>query len=58
MQVTHSPQRDRAWGRFFAGRGAREVIASCQAPTPTERLVAWLAKYHSLPIEMRLPKSR
>lgn len=47
----HSPQRDRAWGRFFAARGARPITRRCDAPTPAERYATWALQYRALPLE-------
>jgi hypothetical protein len=52
----HSAKRDRAWGRFFAQRGAVAVLAAERPLTQPERLARWFARYVHVPAEMRLPQ--
>jgi hypothetical protein len=40
----HSPQRDAAWGKFYAKRGLT-LTRSDRVPTTTERLINWMARY-------------
>ena len=46
--------RDRAFGRHYAKRGTAVVVTkSTRAPYAAERLSAWAAKYHALPVSAR-----
>jgi hypothetical protein len=55
---THSPQRDRAWARFYAQRGLRPIVPAGDreraAPISNEqRIEAWRRKYATVPVEMQ-----
>jgi hypothetical protein len=52
MTAAHSPQRDRAFGRFFARRGLR-LTRSCAEPKKADRMSSWGAKYFRLPAHER-----
>jgi hypothetical protein len=44
MRPAHSPQRDAAYGRFYAKRGLT-LTRGTRVPTQTERLLNWMARY-------------
>jgi len=49
-----NPARDRAFGRYYAKRGAACIVTkSDRAPYPSERLASWAAKYYALPFHVR-----
>lgn len=54
-----NPARERAWGRFYAKRGARRVITRSDAvQTNDQRIAEWASRYYLVPVEMRLAPIR
>lgn len=50
-----NPQRDRAFGRFYARKGAARVLHEAErAPPNRERLAAWRNKYVNVPLEQQI----
>lgn len=53
----NNPQRDRAWGRFYARNGgARVFLEGLHAPSPWQRLTRFRILYSAVPIEATLPR--
>lgn len=59
MHRAHSPQRDRAFGRYFARQGARRVLREAEhAPPNRDRIARWRIAYARVPIEHTVQRSR
>ena len=53
--MNHSPQRDRAWGRYFGRKGAGRVLTEAEECRPNrERVAHWRNRYSSIPLELTL----
>jgi len=53
--VNHSPQRDKAFGRFYGRKGAARVLAEAEECKPNrERVAHWRNRYATVPIEHTL----
>jgi hypothetical protein len=49
-----SPQRDRAWARFYARRGAKPILRPDGGyTTNAERIRAWRQRYDCVPLEQQ-----
>lgn len=59
MTCAHSPQRDRAFGRYFARNGAHRVLREAEhAPPNRDRITRWRIAYARVPIEQTLQRIR
>ena len=53
--MNNSPQRDRAFGRYFGKKGASRVFEEAEQCRPNrERVAHWRNRYASIPIELTL----
>lgn len=53
----NNPQRDRAFGRFYARKGAARVFHDgVQAPSAMQRMIRFRILYAAVPIEATLPR--
>lgn len=54
--IPHSPERDRAWARYYAKHGVTGITTrSTRVPTPRERYDAWSARHPDTPFVNNFP---
>lgn len=57
--MTNHTKRDRAFGRYFAKRGAQRVLTEAEEARPNrERVARWRNLYSNIPVEQTIAPQR